>query len=657
MRLLSTLCLSLLAGSALAQQPIDYAVGLSATVSESPASITISWPADANASEYTVYNKLPSDKLWQDSTNLTPDKTSYTRSNVTIGKTYEFKVRKKSTVNNVPVTAYGYIYSGIKVPEVDNRGKIILLIAQNLYEPLRKEIKQLQSDMAADGWQVYTSGVALSESVPGIKNRIMSYYNADPQNFKAVLLLGHIAVPYSGDFNIDGHPDHKGAWPADMYYGDIDGLWPDENAWDTVATRKENWNIPGDGKFDLDIIGSDIDLQVGRIDLSNLTFFSQNEVELTRQYLNKNHAFRTGQFRAKEQAVVEDNFGTMAGEAFGASAYKNFSPMFGPDKVFTKDWKESVTKDTFLCSYGTGAGTYTSAGGIIRSEDFADGSNYNTVFTTLFGSYFGDWDVQNALMRSALASRGMILTCSWSGRPQWLLQHMALGETMGFSTRLSMNDYTAYYRSIYLQNPNSRLTTPALMGDPTLRLHMNAMPANLKVTVEGTGQNLSWSPAKGPAIGYLVYRRTGPDNAWIKVTSEAISDTTYADNTPGVFQYLVRALYLQQSASGTYYNMSQGISNPDTLPAGIKTVIKSHPAALSCYPNPTNGVVQVEVPVNEQVNGRIVVLNTLGAVVYTIPVKGSKIKLNLNRFAKGVYTIHYQDMHEGKTFVSRVVLR
>lgn len=656
MRLLSTLCFGLLAVSAFAQQPIDYAVELSATVVEDPASITINWPTDANANEYTVYSKAPSDKLWQDSTTLTPDKTSFTKSGVNVGQAYEFKVRKRSMINGTPVTAYGYIYSGMKIHEVDNRGKIILLIAQNLYEPLRKEIKQLQSDMAADGWQVYTSGVSLSESVPGIKNRILSYYNSDPQNFKAVLLLGHIAVPYSGDFNIDGHPDHKGAWPADMFYGDVNGEWPDENAWDTTASRKENWNKPGDGKFDLDIIGSDIDLQVGRIDLSNLPVFSQNEIELTRRYLNKNHAYRTAQFHAKEQAVVEDNFGSMAGEAFGASAYKNFSPMFGPDKVFTKDWSTSVTTDTFLCSYGTGGGTYTSAGGIVSSQDFANGSNYNTVFSTLFGSYFGDWDIQNGLMRCALASPGMILTCSWSGRPQWVLQHMALGETMGFSTRLSMNDYTAYYRSIYL-SPSSRLTTPALMGDPTLRLHMNAMPTSLKVTMEGTGQTLTWSPAKGPAIGYLVYRRTGPDNAWLRITSAAITDTTYTDNSPGVFQYLVRALYLQESASGTYFNMSQGVSNPDTLPAGIKTIAKTEPRAIACYPNPTNGMVQIELPVSNQASGRIVVLNTLGAVVYSTPVKGNETKLNLTQFAKGVYTIHYQDSHEGKNFVSRVLVR
>mgnify|MGYP000013517969 CR=1 FL=1 len=30
-------------------------------------------------------------------------------------------------------------------------------------------------------------------------------------------------MPYSGNIYPDGHTDHRGAWPADTYYGDIDG--------------------------------------------------------------------------------------------------------------------------------------------------------------------------------------------------------------------------------------------------------------------------------------------------------------------------------------------------------------------------------------------------------------------------------------------------
>lgn len=36
-----------------------------------------------------------------------------------------------------------------------------------------------------------------------------------------------VPVAYSGDINPDAHNDHKGAWAADIFYGDLDGRWTD----------------------------------------------------------------------------------------------------------------------------------------------------------------------------------------------------------------------------------------------------------------------------------------------------------------------------------------------------------------------------------------------------------------------------------------------
>ncbi|MCY7329971.1 MAG: hypothetical protein LH618_15560, partial [Saprospiraceae bacterium] len=57
-----------------------------------------------------------------------------------------------------------------------------------------------------------------SSTVQSIKNQILTSYNADPANVTAVLLLGSIPIPYSGNSAWDGHsPDHTGAWPSDAY--------------------------------------------------------------------------------------------------------------------------------------------------------------------------------------------------------------------------------------------------------------------------------------------------------------------------------------------------------------------------------------------------------------------------------------------------------
>ncbi len=644
--ILTCLTLGAFCVSGFAQPSVrDYAVELEAMISTNPAQISLFWPADTTATEFAVFKRTANDKTWTDSVLLTGKDTSWTDRDVEIAQGYEYQVRKTAILKPASTEvykAYGYIYTGIQMPMVENRGKLILLIAENLRPDLDEEIQQLQSDMMADGWIVLPMSVGLNATVSDVKKIIVALYEADPKNVKALLMLGHIAVPYSGGIAMDGHDqEHGGAWPADLYYGDIDGEWTDEDVQDTTAPRKENDNVVGDGKFDQDIIPSDIELSVGRIDLSHLPVFENkagmSEIDLMKRYLMKNHAYRSGQFSVKEKALIKDNFGTLGGESFSATAFKNFSPIVGRKNILVSDWKTHITTDTFLWSYGAGGGTFTSASGIITSNEFADtGVSYNTVFTNLFGSYFGDWDSEDNLLRAALASPGMILTTVWSGRPQWLFHHMALGETIGYSTNVSQNQYALYFRSTRLL-PHHRVTTPALMGDPTLRLHVVLPPGLLTVTSLQGGQSLHWSPSKAPnVLGYYVYRTNGPDKPFIRLNANPITDTTYFDGVKGNFLYMVRAVVLQMTPSGSYYNLSPGSTNPSTLPSGIK---KSNPVVkkLSVYPNPSNRFVNIETGTV----GEIVFVNILGQEVRREKIN-QKIVVDVQSMTKGLYLLLQQ---------------
>ena len=185
-------------------------------------------------------------------------------------------------------------------------------------------------------------------------------------------------------------------------------------------------------------IPSEVELQIGRVDLSNMPAFTLSESELLRQYLNNNHAFRTKQFTANYRALIDDNFGGFNGEAFGSSGWKSFAPMFTADSIFELDYFSTLSGNNYMWSYGCGAGSYTSAGGIGNTTNFASDSLLS-VFTCLFGSYFGDWDKQNNFLRAPLA-QGITLTNAWSGRPHWHFHHMALGENIGYSTWLAYNN-------------------------------------------------------------------------------------------------------------------------------------------------------------------------------------------------------------------------
>ena len=85
---------------------------------------------------------------------------------------------------------------------------------------------------------------------------------------------------------------------------------------------------------------------------------------------------------------MDDNFGFFGTEAFAASGYKNFGPLVGPENVKSDDYFATTADSSYLWAYGCGGGWYQGAGGIGSTGDFAN-SNLKSVFSLLFGSYFG----------------------------------------------------------------------------------------------------------------------------------------------------------------------------------------------------------------------------------------------------------------------------
>ena len=208
------------------EKTAEFSVQLSAAVQKNPARITLHWPKDScsQPKSYSIYRKAPGANSWGRATILPGTATQYIDRNVVVGATYEYQV-----VKDTPrYTGYGYIYSGIDVPLTDSRGKLLLVVDNTYATQLTNELARLQQDLVGDGWQVVRKDVARKDSAANVKRQIKSQYDADPKNVKAVLLFGHVPVAYSGDIVPDGHcPDHRGAWPCDGFYGDMDGEWTD----------------------------------------------------------------------------------------------------------------------------------------------------------------------------------------------------------------------------------------------------------------------------------------------------------------------------------------------------------------------------------------------------------------------------------------------
>ncbi len=558
------LALSVSVANCLAQTARDLAVVLSATVQTNPDRISLSWVADAAATNYTVYRKNPQSGQWGAGTSLGAEATSHVDNSVTTGIAYEYHVRKQATNH----TGDGYICAGIQVPMTDSRGKLVLVVDESVAPGLALQLHRLELDLAGDGWTVLRRDVSRSASVTEVKALIQGDYNADPAGVKAVFLMGRVPVPYSGNIFPDGHtPDHKGAWPADGYYGEMNGNWTDTTVNYSGSSDPRNRNVPGDGKFDQVDFPSAVELQVGRVDFANLPAIPLSETELLRRYLDKNHAFRQKAVSVPARGLIDDAIGVLTDpqdpsyrEGFSTSAWRIFGPFFGPANITGGDWIVTLGSQSYLWGYGCGFGNYTFAGGIANTTQLVT-NDTRVVFTMLFGSYFGDWDATNNLMRAQVATSSHTLACAWSGRPYWLLHPMALGETLGAGALLTQNNSDDYEANDIGDALGTWKVHIGLMGDPTLRLHVVTPPsAMLARTGDSPGVELTWTASPEGVLGYQVYRANAAAGPFTRLNSLPVSGTFFNDLTGGpAHVYMVRALKLETSASGSYTNLSQGV--------------------------------------------------------------------------------------------------
>lgn len=547
----------------------QQSVTLSAVLNEKDPSITIKWPLDPDAKNYTIYRKNKNALAWGTSLAVYPkDSFKFTDRNIEVGKTYEYRVTR--THVSTSSIGSGFIFSGIKNPATYQRASILLLVDKRFATSLTAEIDVLKNDLIQEGWNPIITYVADSMKAPLVKGEIRNVRIQNP-DLKSIIIIGHVAVPYSGETNYDGHGDHIGAWPSDSYYADYDTQWTDNTVDNVSAGRTENKNIPGDGKFDQSAIPSDIDFEVGRIDFFNMPAFPISELQLLKNYFKKNHNFRVANFKANRKGLVQDNFNYA--EGFGQSGVKNFSSFFGPNNVVSGEYRNTLLAESYLWSYGAGGGWYEGAGGISTTQDMAKDS-LQTVFTFLFGSYFGDWDSPNNFLRSALGS-GTILTAAWAGRPVWAVHHMGLGETIGFGARFSQNNTSTYVPQGY----GNRGSHSSLMGDPSLVLFPIKPASNLKATAAADGVSLTWDPSADATEGYSIFRKK-KNEKYFSLLSERVTALTYKDPCNAfdtLYEYMVRAVKLESTASGTYYNPSPGIrvsvkSISNTIPKAVMTL-------------------------------------------------------------------------------------
>lgn len=526
--------------------PEKRSINLSVVVNNSPATITLSWPTDINFKEYQVYRKELGSATWGSVIATLPaGTTSYTDSTVAINTTYEYKISRWS--------GEGYVVAAIERPVIHQRGNLLVVAESTIASNLVTEIDLWLKVLAGDGWNVKVITVLSTDSVVSVKQKIKNEF--DLWGFKNAVLFGHVPVPYSGALAPDGHGDHNGAWPTDLYYADLDGEWTDTTVNTSSASRTKNRNIPGDGKWDQNTVPTDVEFAVGRIDFYDMPAFAPlTEIDLLRRYLQKNINYRNVVTSVNRRALIDDNFGDFSGEAFSSSAWGWFSSSVGRANIVTLDFATELKTNNYLWAYGCGGGTYTSAGGIGSTTDFVN-NPVKAVFTALFGSYFGDWDSTNNFLKAPLAADGMALTSVWSGRPRWTFHGMAIGEPIGTSILAYQNANSSNYFGKYGTSIHE-----GFIGDSTLRDRMIEPVSNVRLVDQGATYSLSWNPSVATGIqGYYIYGSNNKYSNYELIGGIISSSNVNLNKTLNYKYYQVRAARLEVSPSGSYHNLSTGV--------------------------------------------------------------------------------------------------
>jgi hypothetical protein len=358
-------------------------------------------------------------------------------------------------------------------------------------------------------------------------------------------------------------------------------------------------------------------------------------VELLRNYLNKDHRWRQNLTSVPRRALMGDLRGAENGEATAASGYRNFEPLVGPGNTIQANveydappeerWISMLAAGSYLWAFGCGAGQPTAVSGLGTNDGtFYDmwstdvvGQDAKAVFVMLFGSWFGNWDDTDDLMRSFLVTPTLGLTCCLAGRPHWYFHHMGLGEPIGYSALVTMNNSTLYQNQ---SNFFTRAVYIALMGDPTLRLDPVGPPSGFTANRTANAVNLNWSASTDNVAGHHVYRAGTAGGPFARRTTSLIAGTSFSDPTllsdTNGYTYMVRAVKLQTNPSGTYFNPSQGIFVSLALPI-ILSASRSANGLLLSWNSQTGKVYRVQGRAGlaqtnwTELSGSITALNTI----------------------------------------------
>jgi hypothetical protein len=170
-------------------------------------------------------------------------------------------------------------------------------------------------------------------------------------------------------------------------------------------------------------------------------------------------------------------------------------------------------------------------------------------------------------MRTFLAAPNSVLTATWLNTWQgtvWRTDRFHLGAP-----------YAAVLQDTFAANRGTSSRTTAILGDPFLREHALPPVGSLSISSKSGEITLTWPAQPAARDGFRIYRRDAGNKDekldWVAVAEAPAGSTRWKDVTSrGESSYMIKALALQITGSGSYTNSSLGTMTPNSARRSAK---------------------------------------------------------------------------------------
>jgi hypothetical protein len=172
-------------------------------------------------------------------------------------------------------------------------------------------------------------------------------------------------------------------------------------------------------------------------------------------------------------------------------------------------------------------------------------------------SFFQDWNLENDFMKATLTPTDGGLAATWFfTMGAWRFDPLGAGLELGSAWRERVNTFL----KPSMARQSARATE--ILGDSTLRFPVLAPPSAFTGARSGGLVHLSWTASPEPGCTYNIYRASsGISSEFVRLNSAPLTGTTFSEPpvSRGSKLYMLRAVKVTETGSGSFTNLSQGI--------------------------------------------------------------------------------------------------